>query len=57
MLRLALLFFVIALAAAIFGFWPVAVLSMDVAKILFLVFVVLAVIALLSGAFYRPPIS
>ena len=42
----ALIFFVLAIVAAVFGFRGVAGLSMGVAKLLVLVFVVLAVIAL-----------
>lgn len=43
----AVIFFVLALVAALFGFRGIAGLSMGAAKILVLVFVVLAVIALL----------
>ena len=42
----ALIFFVLAIVAAAFGFRGVAGLSMGAAKLLVLVFVVLAVIAL-----------
>ncbi len=51
MLRLALLFFVLSLIAAFFGFGGVAVLSFEAAKIFFIVFVVLAVLFVLGGAF------
>lgn len=43
----ALIFFVLAIIAAVFGFRGVAGLSMGIAKILVVVFVVLAVIALI----------
>jgi uncharacterized membrane protein YtjA (UPF0391 family) len=56
MLRLALLFVVIALLAALFGFGLVAGMAFDVAKILFFVFVVLAVLSLLAGAMRAPPV-
>jgi uncharacterized membrane protein YtjA (UPF0391 family) len=56
MLRWALVFLVIALIAAFFGFGLVASLAYDIAKILFFVFIVLAVLAFLSGALRRPPI-
>jgi uncharacterized membrane protein YtjA (UPF0391 family) len=57
MLRLALLFLVIALVAGFFGFGFVAALSYDAAKIFFFVFIVLAVIFLLGAAFRgRSPI-
>ena len=42
----ALIFFVLAIIAAVLGFRGVAGLSMGIAKILVVVFVVLAVIAL-----------
>ncbi len=51
MLRYALIFLVIALVAALFGFGGVADMSFGAAKILFFVFLVLAVIAALSGGF------
>lgn len=44
MLRLALLFVVIALVAALLGFGGVASLSFEAARILFFVFLVLAVV-------------
>jgi uncharacterized membrane protein YtjA (UPF0391 family) len=56
MLRAALLFFIIALVAAFFGFGLVADLSFDVAKIFFFVFLVLAVLAVLGAAFRSPPV-
>jgi uncharacterized membrane protein YtjA (UPF0391 family) len=55
MLRLALLFFIIALLAAAFGFFPLAGVAWDVGRIFFFVFVVLAVLALLGGLVYRAP--
>ena len=56
MLRLALLFFVVALIAAMFGFGLVAEMSFDIAKILFFVFLVLAVLAVVGSAFRSPPV-
>lgn len=50
MLRLALLFLVIAIAAALLGFTSVAFLSVEVARILFIVFLVLFVVALIGSA-------
>jgi uncharacterized membrane protein YtjA (UPF0391 family) len=49
MLRLALLFLVVALVAAFFGFGMVASLSFDAARLVFFVFLILAVLAFLSG--------
>ena len=56
MLRWALVFLVIALIAAVFGFGWVSAVSFDAAKILFFVFIVLAVLAFLGGAFRRPTV-
>lgn len=49
MLRWALMFLVIALVAALFGFTNVAGTSMVAAKILFFVFLVLFVVSLIAG--------
>jgi uncharacterized membrane protein YtjA (UPF0391 family) len=54
MLRLALLFLIIAVIAGFLGFGGVAYFSWEGAKILFFVFLVLAVISLLGGVFRRP---
>ena len=43
----AVVFFVLAIVAAVFGMRGVAGLSMDIAKILVVVFLVLAVVSLL----------
>jgi uncharacterized membrane protein YtjA (UPF0391 family) len=48
---MALAFLVIALIAAFLGFGLAADLSFDIAKILFFVFLVLALIAFASSAF------
>lgn len=50
MLRWALLFLIIALIAALFGFTTVAGTAYAAAKILFFVFLVLFVITLLFGS-------
>ena len=55
MLRLAVVFLVIALISALFGFGLVADYSFGAAKILFFVFIVLAIISLIGGSFRRPP--
>jgi len=49
MLRMAILFLVIALIAALFGFGLVADLAYGAAKVLFFVFLVLAVLAFAAG--------
>jgi len=49
MLRWAATFFVIAIVAALFGFTRIAGSAMDIAKILFFIFLVLAIIILIFG--------
>ena len=56
MLRLALLFLVIAIIAAFLGFGLVAGVAYGAAKILFFIFIVLAVLAFLGGALRSPPV-
>ncbi len=56
MLRLALMFLVIALVAAVFGFGLVAGMAFEGAKIFFFIFVVLAVLAFIGGALRSPPV-
>ncbi len=47
MLRLALLFLLVALTAGLFGFTDVAIAANDIAKVFFVVFVVLFVASVL----------
>ena len=49
MLHYAVVFFVIALIAALFGFGGIAASAVGIGKILFLVFAVLAVVSFLIG--------
>ena len=51
MLRLALIFLIVALVAAVLGFGLIASFTFEAAKILFFVFLVLAVISFIAGAF------
>jgi uncharacterized membrane protein YtjA (UPF0391 family) len=51
MLRWALIFFVVAIVAAFFGFGGIAAGAADISKFLFLGFVVLAAIASIAGLF------
>jgi uncharacterized membrane protein YtjA (UPF0391 family) len=53
MLRWALAFFIVALIAAVFGFAGIAVAAAGIAKLLFFIFVVLFLIALLGGLVRR----
>jgi uncharacterized membrane protein YtjA (UPF0391 family) len=50
MLRWSVIFFVIAIIAAIFGFGGIAEGAADIAKVLFFIFLALFVIAILFGA-------
>ena len=50
MLHYAVVFFVIALVAALFGFGGIAAGTVGIAKVLFFVFLVLAVVTFLFGA-------
>lgn len=50
MLRLALVFLIIALASGSLGYFPVENPSIETAKILFFIFIVLAILSLLGGA-------
>jgi uncharacterized membrane protein YtjA (UPF0391 family) len=49
MLNWALMFFVIALLAAIFGFTGIAVAAASVAKFLFYLFLILFLVSLVAG--------
>ena len=54
MLRWALIFFVVALLAAVLGFTGIAIAAAGVAKILFYIFVILFVSSLLGHVARRP---
>jgi uncharacterized membrane protein YtjA (UPF0391 family) len=53
MLNWALMFFVIALLAAVFGFTGIAVASAGIAKILFFLFLVLFLVSLVAHVMRR----
>jgi len=57
MLSSALAFFIVALLAAILGFWGLAGLAAEIAKILFFVFIALFVVRLLFDLVrgHQPP--
>ncbi len=50
MLRWSIIFFVIAIIAAIFGFGGIAEGAASIAKVLFFIFLTLFIIAILFGA-------
>lgn len=58
MLRLALLFLVVALIAALLGFTGVSLVAVGIARLLFFIFIVLFLISLLAHFFYgrSPPV-
>jgi uncharacterized membrane protein YtjA (UPF0391 family) len=53
MLYWALVFFIVAIVAAIFGFGGIAVAAAGIAKILFFIFLVIFLVALISGLVAR----
>lgn len=57
MLRWALLFFIVAIIAAVFGFTNIAAGAASIAQLLFFIFLVLFIVAALAGALRgRPPV-
>ena len=56
MLRLAILFLVIALVAGLLNFVGVEGVALSAARILFFVFIVLAILSFLGGMFRTPPV-
>jgi len=53
MLHYAVVFLVIALIAALFGFGGIAAGAVEIAKVLFFIFLVLFVVSLVVGLFRR----
>lgn len=51
MLRWTLIFLVIAIIAAIFGFGNIAAGATDIARILFFIFIILFILSLIKGRF------
>lgn len=49
LLTLAIIFFVLAVVAAVLGMWRVAGISMEIGKWLAIVFIILAIISILFG--------
>jgi uncharacterized membrane protein YtjA (UPF0391 family) len=54
MLHYAIVFLVIALIAAVFGFGGIAASAVGIAKVLFFVFVILAVLSFVFGLIRKP---
>jgi uncharacterized membrane protein YtjA (UPF0391 family) len=57
MLNWAVTFLIIALIAAVFGFGGIAVEAAWIAKVLFVVFLVLFLVCLLRGGVRRRPVA
>lgn len=55
MLRYALIFFIVALVAALFGFTGIAAGAVEIARILFFIFLVLFIVSLVAGLLRRGP--
>jgi uncharacterized membrane protein YtjA (UPF0391 family) len=53
MLRAAIIFFILAIVAAVFGFGGIAASAAGIARILFYGFIILAVVGLLVGLVRR----
>ena len=53
MLQWALTFLIIALVAGLLGFFALAGLAMEIARVLFFVFLVLLIVSLIMGATSR----
>ncbi|MGA2548534.1 MAG: DUF1328 domain-containing protein [Burkholderiaceae bacterium] len=53
MLHYAVVFFIIALIAAVFGFGGIAAGAVEIAKVLFFIFLVLFLVSLIAGVIRR----
>jgi len=53
MLRWAVIFFIVAILAAVFGFTGIAVAAAGIARILFYIFLVFFLVALIGGLLRR----
>lgn len=56
MLYWALIFFVVAIIAALFGFGGIAAGAVGIARVLFFVFLVLFLVSLIAGGVRRPTV-
>jgi uncharacterized membrane protein YtjA (UPF0391 family) len=57
MLYYALVFFIVAIIAAVFGFGGIATASAGIAKVLFFIFLILFIVSLVAGGMRgRPPV-
>lgn len=49
MLRWALIFFIVAIIAAVFGFGGIAAGATDIARVLFFIFLIIFIVSLIMG--------
>jgi uncharacterized membrane protein YtjA (UPF0391 family) len=54
MLYWALMFFIVAIVAAVFGFGGIAAGASQIAQVLFFIFLVLFIVSLIAGGMRRP---
>ncbi len=57
MLYWTLVFLVVAMVAAVFGFTGIYVAAAEIARILFFIFVVLFIVSLVAGGLNRRPLA
>jgi uncharacterized membrane protein YtjA (UPF0391 family) len=57
MLYWTLVFLVVAMVAAVFGFTGIYVAAAEIAKILFFIFLVLFIVSLVAGGLNRRPLA
>ena len=55
MLEWAVIFLIVAIVAAVFGFGRISLAATKIAKILFFIFIVLFIITLIFGRSFAPP--
>jgi uncharacterized membrane protein YtjA (UPF0391 family) len=55
MLYWALVFFIISIVAAIFGFTGIAVATAEIARIFFFVFIIVFIVLVIARIMRRPP--
>ncbi|HEY4310029.1 MAG TPA: DUF1328 domain-containing protein [Pirellulales bacterium] len=57
MLYWTLVFLVVAMVAAVFGFTGIYIAAAEIAKILFFIFLVLFIVSLVAGGLNRRPLA
>ncbi|HEY1601815.1 MAG TPA: DUF1328 domain-containing protein [Pirellulales bacterium] len=57
MLYWTLVFLVVAMVAAVFGFTGIYIAAAEIAKVLFVIFLVLFIVSLVAGGLNRRPLA